>query len=101
MVENIYREIMDRHAPYKEITIKRPVKASWMTDEILEIMDTRDKYKNMFNRNREEYFNNRYKELRNEVNHRIRRAKIAEFNETINDKVKDSKSFHKALKNIM
>ena len=98
VVENIYKEFMEKHAPYKEITIKRPINASWMTEEILEVMDTRDKYKNMFNRYQEDYFNERYKELRNEVNHMIRRAKIAEFNETINDKIKDSKSFHNALK---
>ena len=98
IVENIYKEFMDKHAPFKEAIIKRPVKSSWMTDDILEIMDTRDKYKNMFNRYKVDYFNDRYKELRNEVNHRIRRAKIKEFNETINDKIKDSKSFHNALK---
>ena len=72
-----------------------------MTDEILALMDTRDKYKNMYNRYREDFFFDRYKELRNEVNHKIRRAKIDEFNKTINDKVKESKTFHNTLKNTM
>ena len=98
VLENIYKDCMDKHASYKEITIKRPVKASWMTDEILSVMDNRDKYKNLFNRFKDSYFWDRYKELRNDVNHRIRRAKIKEFNEKVNDKIMDSKKFHSALK---
>ena len=69
-----------------------------MNEDILTLMDTRDKYKSMFNRFRLDYFFERYKSLKNEVNHKIRRAKIAEFNESINDKIKDSKRFHSALK---
>ena len=98
IIENIFREHIDNHAPLKEVTIKRPINASWMTDDILSLMDTRDKYKNMFNRYKEDFFYDRYKELRNEVNHKIRRAKIAEFNKTINNKIKESKTFHNALK---
>ena len=98
IVENIFREHIDKHAPLKEIIVKKPINSSWMTDEILSLMDTRDKYKNMYNRYKENFFFNRYKELRNEVNHKIRRAKIDEFNKTINDKVKESKTFHNALK---
>ena len=86
-----FRENIDKHAPLKEITVKKPIKSFWMTDEILLLMDTRDKYKNMFNRYKDQFFYDRYKELRNEVNHKIRRIKMAEFNKTINDKVKDSK----------
>ena len=37
--------------------------------------------------------------MRNEVNHKIRRAKIEDFNSTINNKIKESKNFHLALKN--
>ena len=98
VLENIFRENIDKHAPLKEITIKKPIKSFWMTDEILHLMDTRDKYKNMFNRYKDQFFHDRYKELRNKVNHKIRRVKMAEFNKTINEKVKDSKQFHKALK---
>ena len=98
VVENIYKEYMDKHAPLKEFIIKRPIKASWMNHEILDLMDQRDKYKNMFNRFKDDYFLNRYKELKNEVNHKIRRAKIQEFNETINSKIHDSRKFHSALK---
>jgi hypothetical protein len=98
IIENIYKDSIEKHAPYREFTIKRPIKSSWMSEEILALMDTRDKYKNFFNRFKDDYFFDRYKELRNEVNHKIRRAKIAEFNDSINSKINDSRNFHKALK---
>ena len=52
----------------------------------------------MLNRYKEDFFFDRYRELRNEVNHKIRRAKIDDFNSTINNKINDSKKFHSALK---
>ena len=48
-VESIFREYIDKHAPYREVVIKRPIKSSWMTDDILALMDNRDKYKNLYN----------------------------------------------------
>lgn len=98
IVENIFKENIDKHAPYKEFLVKRPIKAAWMNDELLSLMDTRDKYKNLFNRFKDDYFLNRYKELKNEVNHKIRRAKIEEFNQSINNKIKNSRTFHNELK---
>ena len=97
-VESIFREYIDKHAPYREVVIKRPIKSSWMTDDILALMDNRDKYKNLYNTHKDDYFLNRFKECKNDVNHKIRRAKIAEFNESVNDKIQNSKSFHAALK---
>ena len=98
VLENIFKENIDRHAPFREVTIKRPIKASWMTDEILALMDRRDLFKNLHNTYKDDLFLSEFKRLRNEVNHKIRRAKIEDFNNTVNNKVKDSKSFHKALK---
>ena len=43
-------------------------------------------------------FHTRFKELRNQVNHLIRKEKYADFNKKINDKIKDSKNFHSYLK---
>ena len=98
ILENIFKNNIDKHAPYKEFTIKRPINSAWMNDEILSLMDSRDRYKNFYNRYKDDYFFDRYKELRNEVNHKIRRAKIREFNESVNNKIMDSRSFHRELK---
>ena len=98
VVENIFRENINKHAPFREIKITKPIKAAWMLPEIVCLMDKRDLYKNMFNRYKDDFFFDRYKELRNEVNHKIRRAKIDDFNSTINNKIRESRDFHSALK---
>ena len=98
VLENIFKENINKHAPFREVTIKKPIKASWMTDEILALMDRRDLFKNLHNQHKDDLFLNEYKRLRNEVNHKIRKSKVEDFNNTVNNKIKDSKSFHQALK---
>jgi hypothetical protein len=46
------------------------------------------------------FFFNRFKELKNQVNHRIRNAKYNDFNSKINQKINSSKSFHFNLKSF-
>ena len=43
-------------------------------------------------------FYNRFKEIKNHLNHLIRKSKINDFNIKINDKLKDSRAFHSELK---
>ena len=54
----------------------------------------RAEYKNNFNPDVFE----KYKKLRNEINHEKRSAKIKHFNSKINSQVRNSKKVHKALK---
>ena len=46
------------------------------------------------------FFFNRFTELKNQVNHRIRNAKYNDFNSKINQKINSSKSFHFNLKSF-
>ena len=96
--ENYFTEIIDKHAPFHEVTIKRPLNSSWMTDDILKLMDERDAYKNHFNVTKDPFFYEKFKELRNVVNHTVRRAKIADFDKNINSKLRNIKVFHAQLK---
>lgn len=98
IIENIYRDIINLHAPFREVRVKKPTKASWMSDEIIKIMDKRDKYKNKYNLNKNQLIYDTYKKLKNQVNHMIRKAKVDELNEIINSKISNSKKFHRALK---
>ena len=95
----------------REVKVSKPVIASWMTEETTFLMDLRDKYKSKWNlikkRNSENkvrespsdlFFYNRFKELKNQVNHRIRNAKYNDFNKKINEKINNSKTFHFNLK---
>ena len=109
--EDIFSRIINENAPIREIRVTKPVSASWMTDEITFLMDLRDKYKNKWNNIKQSnikhnlvdtqndiFFYNRFKHLKNQVNHLIRKAKINDFNSKINMKLKDSKNFHFNLK---
>ena len=97
--ENIHREIIDKHAPFRTFRVTRPA-TPWFSDEIKKLMDDRDKYKNKFNLDKKAETEEIYKILRNIVCQKIRREKIKTFNEKINTKIKDSKQFHQALKNF-
>ena len=96
--ENHFLDVIDKHAPFREVVIKKPVNPSWMTAEILELMDRRDLYKSQFNVTNNAYFFEKFKDLKNTVNHAIRRAKIADFNANINNKLRNMKKFHENLK---
>ena len=112
-LENIFANIINVHAPIREIKVTKPADASWMTDEVTFLMDLRDKYKDKWNKIKKHnvrnniidspsqiFFHTRFKELRNQVNHAMRKAKYADFNKKINDKLSDSKNFHSNLKNL-
>ena len=98
IIENIYTEIIDKHAPMRRIKIRKPAPTQWINDEIIQAMDQRDKYKAKFNKYKDPFILETYKTLKNHVNYLVRKAKYKDFNERINNKVKDSKSFHLALK---
>ena len=98
--ENYFINACDKHAPYREVKIKKPVNPSWMSDDILQKMDSRDLYKKYFSQTNDIYYFNKYKELKNIVNHAIRKAKVADFNSKINSKLKNIKQFHSNLKNL-
>ena len=97
--ENIHRDVIDKHAPFRTFRVTRPA-APWLTPEIKELMDDRDKYKNKFNKDKRPETEILFKDLRNKVTHAIRQQKIKCFNEKINTKFKDPKHFHQALKNF-
>ena len=111
--ESIFSDIINANAPMREVKVSKPVIASWMTEETTFLMDLRDKYKAKWNEIKrynhtnnimesptDFFFYKRFKELKNQVNHRIRNAKYNEFNSKINQKIKNSKSFHFNLKNF-
>ena len=90
---NIITELFDKHAPYKQFRPKFG-RTPWLTEEIKKIMDDRDTFKIIFNRDRNnvEALNN-YKELKNRVNNEIRKSKIKTFNKKINSNITNTKDF--------
>ena len=97
--ENIHKEIIDKHAPFRTFRVTRPA-TPWFNENINKLMDTRDQYKNKFNVDKKPETEEIFKVLRNTVTQEIRKEKIKIFNDKINTKIKDSRQFHKALKNF-
>ena len=86
--ENIHKDVINKHAPFRTFRVTRPA-APWLTDEIKELMDERDRYKNKFNRNKQPETELLFKDLRNRVSHAVRQAKIKSFQDKINTKIRD------------
>ena len=68
--ENIHRDIINKHAPFRTFRVTRPA-APWLTEEIKEMMDDRDKYKNKYNVDKKPETELLFKDLRNKVTHAI------------------------------
>ena len=109
--QTMFSTILNNKAPMRDVKITKPVNSTIFTDEITFLMDLRDKYKIKWNQVKKNNFLNnlienpndtfyytRFKELKNLVNHMIRRGKYIEFNNKINNKLGDSKKFHHNLK---
>ena len=97
IVENIFTEIINKHAPFRTFKAKHPP-SPWLNEKIKQMMGDRDTLKNTFNINKDLRTYEKYKILRNKVNHAIRQAKIDTFNNEINSKLKFAKEYHNALK---
>ena len=114
VIENIYRDIMDKHCPKVEIRVTHPSSTSWRTEEIKQLQTDRDRYyskfkkmkknENVLKRNDTNFkakldiTKNIYLYLRNKVTHSIRKSKIQMFDEKINKKLKQPREFHHALR---
>ena len=114
--ENVFNSVLDTHAPFRTFTVKHP-KSPWLTTDIKNLMNERDKQKNKFNSIKKklssipectaEHYSLRhqlnnaeasFKELRNRVNRAVRNAKIQTFNSEVNEKITFAKQYHDALK---
>lgn len=100
ILENLINQALDPFAPYKTFTIRKPGGTPWITDEIKEKMDQRDKAKDSFNTTGDTKFLEAFKILKNGVTSMMRKSQIKMFNEEINSKVKSPKDFYKAAKKL-
>ena len=100
ILENLINEALDPFAPVKTFTVRKPGGTPWITEEIKEKMDLRDKAKDSFNKTGDTKFFDAFKILRNGVTSLSRKSMVKLFNDEINAKVKSSKDFYKAARNL-
>ena len=100
ILENFINQALDKFAPFKTFTVRKPGGTPWITDEIKGKMDERDKAKDTFNFTGDQKFFDMYRILKNGVNYMMRREQFNLFNAEINSKVKSSKDFYRAAKKL-
>ena len=100
ILENTINDLLDIFAPYKTFTVTKQNSTPWLTDNIREVMDLRDMYKYNFNKTGNTDFEKKYKQLKNKVTGMMRHSQKTYFNDTINNKVKDSKDFFRTAKKL-
>ena len=93
----LFNGICDRHAPYKEIKIRRKT-LPWITPQIRHKMNVRYKTLLKARQTKKEELWAKYRELRNSVTKEVRLAKTKYYTELF-DKVRDCKSYWKLIKN--
>ena len=114
VIENIFRDIMDKHCPKVEMRVTHPSSSAWRTEDIKQLQNDRDRYYAKFKKMKKEekekskqdpnfkskikITENIYHQLRNKVTHAIRKSKIDVFDEKINKKLKQPKQFYHALR---
>ena len=91
VVENIYRDIMDKHCPKVEMRVTHPSSSAWRTDKIKQLQNDRDRWYTKFKKMKKEKLlskndnnfkarlkitENIYHQLRNQVTHEIRKSKF-------------------------
>ena len=97
ILENVFRDVVDEVAPFKTFRVTRPP-IPWMTEDMKTKMHERDKLRAQYKANFDNETFEKYKELRNTINHEKRKAKIKHFNLNINKQTRNSKRIHHALK---
>ena len=85
ILENFINQALDKFAPFKIFTVRKPGGTPWITDEIKGKMDEGDKAKDTFNFTGDQKFFDIYRILKNGVNNMMRREQCNLFNAEISD----------------
>ena len=94
--EGKFLSIINKHAPFKTCRVTKPA-TPWLRDEIKEMMDYRDKLKALCNITNNPTDVSKYKEVRNNVSHAVKKAQKSHLTKTIDNNIKNSKAFFSQL----
>ena len=76
--KDLFLSIVDRHAPLMKARVKKD-KCKWLDGDIRSMMRSRNYYRREFQKTRSQDVWEKYRALRNEVNRRVRQAKVLHF----------------------
>lgn len=90
--------LFDRHAPVKTIKLREEHTLPWITDNIKYLMHLRNEAHRRFRKTRSDKDKNYYRDLKSLFSASVHLEKQAYFNDLVNSKVINSKSFWKNIK---
>ena len=95
--EETFGTIINRHAPFKTVRVTKPA-TPWLNDQLKSLMDYRDKLKAYCNITNNLADIQKFKQVRNEVSHAVKKAQRTHLTKTIDNNVNNSKKFFDQLK---
>ena len=95
--ENKFTSVINKHAPFKTVRVTKPA-TPWLSNDIKSLMDYRDKLKALCNFTNCQEDITKFKQVRNQVSHSVRKAQKAHLTKTIDNNVNNSKKFFDQLK---
>ena len=94
--EEKFISIIDKHAPFKTVRVTKPV-TPWLSREIKSLMDYRDKLKTLCNITNSTEDIIKFKQVRNQVSHAVKKAQKAHLTKTVDKNIKNAKTFFDQL----
>ena len=76
--KDLFLSVVDRHAPVMKVRVKKN-KCGWLDDDIRSMMRSRNYYCREFQKSRSQEVWEKYRVHRNEVNRKVRQAKVTHF----------------------
>ena len=96
--KDLFLSVVDRHAPLMKVRVKKD-KCEWLDGDIRSLMRSRNYYHREFQKSRSQEVWEKYRALRNEVNRKVRQAKVSHFS-TICQELKKQPSCRLAWKRL-
>ena len=98
--ETYTNDLLDKHAPYKTFKVSKNDPTPWIDNDLKALMNCRDEKKIKFNESGQNNLFDEYKDLRNKVTAKRRKAFATHIHKNLNLKIKQSKDFYKAARSL-
>ena len=97
ILEDTFTNVINKHAPFKTVRVTREA-TPWLSAEIKSLMDYRDKLKTHCNITNNAADIDKFKQVRNQVSHAVRKAQKLHLTKNIDNNINNSKKLFDQLK---
>ena len=97
ILEDTFSNVINKHAPFKTVRVTKEA-TPWLSAEIKSLMDYRDKLKTHCNITNNAADIDKFKQVRNQVSHAVRKAQKLHLTKNIDNNINNSKKLFDQLK---